>query len=276
MSAMDAQNPLASAPAVQKLSALPRRLISYRIGNLQGIGSRDRQEDSFAFVNALDVTDMKRMGLLAVVADGMGGMRDGKVASETAIASLKVSFQNMNRQENLARQLYDSVLRAGEAVFQALGGDGGSTLVECIFYQEQLWFASVGDSYLYLLREGQLLRMNREHNVMTERFLDAIRQESMDPAPGREDPEKAALSQFLGMDALDDVDCLRRPLRLHDGDVFLLCSDGVGGTVPEARVRECLSLGTPEEMCAALERAVAEAGSPYQDNYTALIIQCGR
>lgn len=276
MSAMDAHAMPASAPAVQKLSALPRRLISYRIGNLQGIGARERQEDSFAFTNALDVTDMKRMGLLAIVADGMGGMRDGKAASETAIASLRASFQAMDRQGNLAMQLSDSVLRAGESVFRALGGDGGSTLVECIFYEEQLWFASVGDSYLYLLRDGQLLRMNREHNVMTERYLDAIRQGSMDPAQGREEPEKAALTQFLGMDALDDVDCLRRPLRLHDGDVFLLCSDGVGGAVPEARVRECLSLRTPEEMCAALERAVAEAENPYQDNYTALIIQCGR
>ena len=272
---MTGANGEAAALRAPRLSALPRRLISYRIGNLQGIGSRERQEDSFAFANAMDVTEMRRQGLLAIVADGMGGMRDGKLASETAIAALKADFQSMDREGDLAAQLYRSALRAGEAVYRTLGGDGGSTLVECVFYDEQLWYASVGDSYLWLLREGQLLRLNREHNVMTERFLETIRSGSMDPSPGREDPEKAALSQFLGMDAVDDIDILRRPLRIHDGDVFLLCSDGVGGVLTGQTVRECLSKHVPEEMCAALERAVMQENNPYQDNFTALIIQCG-
>lgn len=266
----------APRPAAGQLAQPPRRLISYRIGNLQGVGSRERQEDSFAFVNAMDVTEMRRSGLLAVVADGMGGMRDGKVASEAVIASLREDFlKRLDRGGDIAGQLCDSVLRAGERVFHTLDGDGGSTVVACMFYEEQLWFASVGDSFLWLLRDGELLRLNREHNVMTERWAETIRRGGMDPEPGREDPEKAALTQFLGMDLVDDVDFLRRPMKLHDGDVLLLCSDGVGGVLTEETVRACLSNGVPEEMCAALERAVMLANNPYQDNFTALVIQCG-
>ena len=54
----------------------PERLLSYQVANLQGIGTRERQEDSFAFVNALDVTEMRRKGLLAIVADVMGGLNN--------------------------------------------------------------------------------------------------------------------------------------------------------------------------------------------------------
>ncbi len=255
--------------------AVPKRLISYRVANLQGVGSRERQEDSFTFVNAMDVTEMRRNGLLAIVADGMGGMRDGKVASETAIACMKKDFQAMDRSGDIAAQLRDSVLNAGARVFDSLGGGGGSTVVACIFYEEQLWFASVGDSFLYLLRDGQLLRLNREHNVLHERYLETIRSGSMDPEPARADWEKSALSQFLGMDVLDDVDYLRRPLKLHDGDRFLLCSDGVAGVLSEAALQSYMEKGTPADACAAMEKAILMENRQYQDNFTALVVQCG-
>ena len=69
-----------------------KRLLSYQVANLQGVGARARQEDSFTVANAFDVTEIKEKGLLFVVCDGMGGMKDGKVASETAIASIRNSF----------------------------------------------------------------------------------------------------------------------------------------------------------------------------------------
>lgn len=251
------------------------RLLSYQVANLQGIGTRQRQEDAFAFVNAMDVTEMKRNGLLAMVADGMGGMRDGKVASETAIASIKVDFQAMDRTGDLAGQLRDSVLRAGQRVYQALDGQGGSTMVACVFYEEQLYYSSVGDSFLYLLRDGQLLRLNRAHNVLQARWLAAVRSGSMDPEPARTGGEADALTQFLGMGGLEDVDYLRRPLRLHDGDLFLLCSDGVAGVLTEETIAACLREGTPEQMCAGLEQAILLENRRFQDNYTALVIRCG-
>lgn len=251
------------------------RCLSYRVANLQGIGTRERQEDSFAFSNALDVTGIRRRGLLAVVADGMGGMRDGRLASETAIVSLKKAFEKMDRSKDLARQLCDGVYFAGDQVRQTLDGEGGSTVVACIVFQEQLYFASVGDSFLYLKRGRQLLRLNCVHNCKNQAYLETIRSGSMDPERGRNHREKAALTQFLGMDGMDEMDFLRRPLPLQEGDVLLICSDGVGGVLGEQELALCLEQENPKKMCAAIENGIVQKKQDSMDNYTALVVQCG-
>lgn len=250
------------------------RRLSYRVANLQGLGTRERQEDSFAFSNALDVTGIRKRGMLAIVADGMGGMRDGRLASETTIASLKKDFEGMDRNGDLAKQLHDSVFSAGEQVRRALDGEGGSTVVACIFFQERLYFASVGDSFLYLKRGGQLLRLNCAHNCKNQTYLETIRSGSMDPDRGRNHREKAALTQFLGMDGMDEVDFLRRPLPLQEGDVLLVCSDGVGGVLEEQELALCLNEENPKKMCVAIENGIVQKKRSSMDNYTALVIQC--
>ena len=70
----------------KKPAPVRERLLSYQVANLQGRGTRERQEDSFAFANALDVTEILRRGLLAVVADGMGGLKDGREVSQACVA----------------------------------------------------------------------------------------------------------------------------------------------------------------------------------------------
>lgn len=251
-----------------------KRLLSYQVANLQGIGTRKQQEDSFAFVNAIDVTEIKKSGLLAVAADGMGGMKGGKEASEMVIACLIEDFKKMDRSKNLGFQLRDSVLRAGDKVFELLSGEGGSTLVACILFQEQLYFASVGDSYLYLKRNHQLYRLNREHNVRNYLYLKNIRSGNMDPTSANQHREVAALTQFLGKELLDDIDFFRQPLPLQDGDTILLCSDGVGGVLTEQELLNCLTQGFPSDACCCMEQSIFQKREPYQDNYTALVINC--
>lgn len=256
------------------VSYIKQAQLSYQAANLQGLGTRERQEDAFTFVNVTDVTRIREKGLLAVVADGMGGMENGALASQTVINSLRTDFDKMKPEHNLAEQLYQSVIQANSQVFQALGGYGGSTVVVCIFFDEQLYFASVGDSFLYLMRNGQLIRLNREQNVLHNRYLAAIHSGSVSMKEFDSDSEDAALSQFLGMPELDEIDCFLRPLPLKDGDVLFLCSDGVGGVLAEEAIISCLQRGSPDAACVALEDAVLQAGRQYQDNYTAIVIRC--
>lgn len=251
-----------------------RQLLSYQVANLQGVGTRERQEDSFAFANVLDVTEIRKKGMLAVVADGMGGMQDGKEASEIAIARIREAFEGMDRQGDLALQLCGAVFDAGDEVFRRLNGGGGSTLVACILYQEQLYFASVGDSYLYLKRGQQLIRLNREQNCRTQSYLETIRLGSMEPSAGRNHEEKEALTQFLGMEGMDEVDFVRRPFPLKDGDILLICSDGVGGALSEQEILSGLTSQSPAEMCTAIEDQIWLQEKEYLDNYTMLVIQC--
>lgn len=246
--------------------------LRYQVDNLQGIGARERQEDSFTLVNALDEQQYKDYGLMFAVCDGMGGMKDGKIASETAVNSFRSSFSQMDRKGKIALQLKESVFVASEEIEELLEGDGGSTAVVGVILHEQLYFVSVGDSYFYLKRDGKLYRLNGEHNICRQRYLENIREGVFDPKECRDDPEAAALTQFLGMTGLSEVDCLVRPMFLKRGDILLACSDGVGGVLDEQELTDILDAS--EGMCRQMEQYIAEHAKPNQDNYTALIIRC--
>ena len=266
--------PLLNTPRVYTTEAPIPRFLSYRGAQLQQIGTRANQEDSFAFVNISDVTLMRKRGLLAVVADGMGGMKDGKIASEAAIASIKEDFENLDPALDIPAQLRDSMIKANNIVFGELNAQGGSTGVVCVFYNEHLYYTSVGDSYLILKRGDTLYHLNRKQNMFTRVCLQQIREGSVDVTPARTHEEKAALTCFLGMRELRDIDYVLRPIPLMEGDVILLCSDGVGGVLNEDQLKECLSAPVPELMCRMMHEGIEAAGRRYQDNYTALVVQC--
>lgn len=256
--------------------APPVRLMSYQVGNLQGMGSRVRQEDSFTLANAFDVRQIKNKGLLFVVCDGMGGMKDGKVASETAISSIRESFEKLESTADIAIQLKNSIYLAADRVENILEGEGGSTVVAGIIFQEKLYYASVGDSYFYMKRGEHLYRLNQEHNMCHRIYLSCIREGNMNPQEGRMDEESGALTQFLGMTGLSEVDGFVRPMPIREGDVFLACSDGVGGVLEKQEVWDALNQASPQEMCACIEKAIISHNKLNQDNYTAVIVQCVR
>lgn len=262
------RNNKAEAPADLEQAGRP----AYRLENIQGVGARARQEDSFTFMNALDEQLYRDRGMMFAVCDGMGGMKDGKAASETAISSFRRFFEELDRDADIAGQLRESVFAASAKIEDILEGDGGSTAVIGVIFQEQLYYASVGDSYFYLKRDGGLYRLNTEQNICHLRYLENIRDGGFDPQECRNDPEAAALTQFLGMTGLSQVDCSVRPLRLQSGDLLLACSDGVGGVVDERELLEILD--GSEGMCRRIEQCIAEHARQNQDNYTALIIQC--
>lgn len=266
----------ASKPENRPQECPVQRCLSYETAYLYCQGKRERQEDAFLYVNQADVSLMNSQGLLAVVADGMGGMYGGREASNAAVEVLKEDFAQINRQEDIAGQLADSIHRANDAVRQLLDGRGGSTIIACLLFRETLYYAGVGDSFLYLLRGGQLIRLNREQNTRHRLYREAIDHGLMDPSVADDNPEAAAVTQYLGKAVLDDLDYFRRPMKLKEGDVLLLCSDGVAGMLDEDCLVQCLSCGRPAAACAAMDQRIVQADNPYQDNYTALVIRCDK
>lgn len=249
-------------------------LLSYQVANLQCVGTREQQEDSFAFVNALDVTEIRRKGLLAVVADGMGGMSDGKQVSEACVASILSEFQNMDRDKNIAEQFKDSVMQTNKHLYGRFYGEGGTTLVAALIYQENLFWISVGDSYLYLKRGKRLYRLNRDQNYRSRLYLEAIRSGNLSTVEADSDPDGPRLSEFMGSESIEEVDQNLRAFHLVDGDSILLCSDGVGGVLKEFEILECLSTVSTRDVCAKLDSKIRTLNRSNQDNYTALVIRC--
>lgn len=255
-------------------SQLPERNLSYKCSVIQGIGTRERQEDAWALINADDVSMIRKEGLLAVVSDGMGGMANGVQASQTAIQAITGDFKKMNRSTSLEKQLTESVKHASCAVYEKLLGSGGSTVVACIVYDQQLYYAGMGDSYLFLLRQGKLIRINREHNVLHQRYLEMIRQGDMDIAGIAGIHQPNAVTDFLGLNGGGDVDRLVRPMPLLNEDVLLLCSDGIGGVLLPSEICTCIGQEDVNSAASALQKMLLAKKCSNQDNYTAVIIRC--
>ena len=246
----------------------------YRFANLQGIGAREYQVDSFAFSDIFDPEMIKTKGVLAVIADGMGGLQHGKTASQTAVSVIRQSFSNIDTSASIVDQLNAMVSQAGAKVEAVINGKGGSTVIIALIFQDKLYFSSLGDSYLYLKRGEWFIRVNRPHNIAAKALADLVERGQTDPKKALIDNDPVALTEFLGKEPVEKIECFVRPLQMHSGDVLLLCTDGVGRTLNEREIRNSLSCDTPARMCSALEDRVIAKRQRNQDNYTALVIQC--
>lgn len=244
-----------------------------RVGNVQGVGLRERQEDSFAILNAADAGEQARQGLLAVVCDGMGGMADGKLASECAVGLFRQWFQEREGDKDIPGWLNACVQAASEAVFRQFSGHSGTTLAAVHIYQNALHWVSVGDSAIYLRRNGGVFQLNREHTYLNQLYARELAEEVICKERAERDEDARRLTSFVGIDRLAEVDGNLRPLPLRPGDVILLCSDGISGVLTPPELMEAMRL-PPDQGCALLETLVQEKNVPEQDNYTGILIAC--
>jgi serine/threonine protein phosphatase PrpC len=137
-------------------------------GNAQHIGQRQQQQDSFGFSNLGDAEFRKHGGILAVVADGMGGMAHGDAASRAALKAFLQAYESKTEVEPIADALLRSIQAANAGVYQlALEMDAaeemGTTLVATVLKNDQLHWVSAGDSAIFLFRDGEYTQLNQPH-----------------------------------------------------------------------------------------------------------------
>ncbi len=229
-------------------------------------GARDGQQDCF-FVSPPE----ERAGVLAVVADGMGGLADGDKVSEAAVSAMAHGFYQTEEAPQAA--LLQLAEQANAAVNRLLGDDvynSGSTLAAGLLRDGAFHYLSVGDSRICLYRQGILYQLNREHiyrNDLAVRFVNG--EESLENVTGH--PKAAGLTSFLGMGQLKYVDLPAEPVTVRPGDRFLLMSDGVYNALTRGELAAALE----GESCAeAIREAIRAKAYQNQDNYTAVILTC--
>ena len=247
--------------------------LAIRVANLQGIGEREEQEDSFAVLNATALAELSSQGLFALVADGMGGMEGGRQASEWAADFFVQLFRERDPKRSVPEWFYQSVHAVSDSVYRQFGGRSGTTLVAVHLLEDRLHWLSVGDSAIYLARDGGVFQLNREHTCLNQLYLQELEQPVIDKARAEQDEDARRLTSFVGIDRLAEVDLNLRPLTLKRGDALLVCSDGISGVLTPPELLEAMSL-PPEESAALLEHMVLEKGIPGQDNYTGILIAC--
>jgi PPM family protein phosphatase len=277
----------------------------------QIIGARELQEDAFA-VSHPTLGSTGASALLAIVADGIGGHGGGDVASRIAVESFAASMTaslggadaggfadfdigediflepaeipgaargsadaaafNVPTLFNLALtqanlDLADAKIRSPQLASM------GSTFVAALIENGKLWWVSVGDSHLYLVRQNKLEKKNALHTY--GEFLDAQTREGQ-TVEDAGDRERKRLTSSLDGEDIALIDCAAEPLVLQAGDVVILASDGLNA-LTEARIVFAVTAADSAQACAAeLLKAVEALAHPKQDNTTVVVIRYGK
>jgi serine/threonine protein phosphatase PrpC len=208
---------------------------------------------------------------LFVLADGMGGAQAGEVASQTAVGVFSDQGGLPDGPGTYEERLAALVAQANGRVYsQAQSEDQfagmGTTLTVAYVGEDDLAIAHVGDSRFYVLRDGELEQLTDDHSLVGE----LVRRGQISAEEAEDHPQRSIITRALGIEGEVTVDHFSWPVR--DGDVFLLCSDGLTGMVSDAGVAEILA-GAPS-LAVAAQRLVAaanEAGG--RDNITVVLFR---
>ena len=240
------------------------------LGKIHDIGRRDYQQDSFGQTAVLCNT-----GILAVLADGMGGLSGGERVSQKIVMEA-LTFGSTLQANQVPTALPNMVAGINRAVNQMLGPKGlytsGSTVVSALITGNALRWISVGDSRVYLYRDGQLSQLSRDHDLLQD-WMPDILEGKRSMAEALRNPDGRKLTSFIGMGELRHVDYNRTPVALLPGDRVLLMSDGVYGTVSDADMAAILrDCGNVQLAASHIGQRIMGAALPYQDNYTLIVL----
>lgn len=260
---LSGQGPVSSSSAAAS-GMEPDREVS--IGNDQTIGRREEQDDYFA-------STVTKAGTLAVLADGISGVSNGRMASTLAVTMFSREFLKLDDAGNFPAYFHKASLVSNRAILEQLGGAiGGTTLVAAVVSDHMLHWGAVGDSLILLFRDGEFLPVNSKdtfESVLEARYLAG--------EIGREEvsgnPMKNQLTNYLGYAGFQSME-IGEPIPLQPGDIVILCSDGVYDALTEVEMEQILMQGMPpqetaEEMIACIERKSYK----HQDNATVLILE---
>jgi PPM family protein phosphatase len=243
------------------------------------VGGRSGQEDAFRLWPTEGVVSPKADGggLLAVLADGMGGHTGGAIAGQTACRAFTEVFAAATAPPEA--RLKSALTASNEALAKGVEQNAalkgmGCTLVAAWIDDLGLRWTSVGDSLLLLYRLPDVIRLNADHSLGS--FLDEqARQNKITRSEARRNRNRNALRSALTGSKIDLIDLRSEPLGLRPGDWVVLASDGLcslsGDEIADViyRFRE----STPEAMADGLIAAVTQKGAVDQDNATVVVVR---
>jgi len=239
---------------------------------------RDHNEDSFY----LPVNER-----LAIVADGMGGHASGEIASRMAVETIVSYFKETEGEQQLTwpfkvdrghnqtiNRMATAIKLANQQIFEGAERKSewhgmGTTVVSTLFLDDVLIVGHVGDSRLYRVREGGIDQITEDHSLLN----DYLKAKKLTPEEIEAFPHKNVIVRALGMKDTVTVDINR--VEPKDGDIFLLCSDGLSGMVTDKQMEQILqSQADLDKACAQLiDAANANGGN---DNVTCILAQYRR
>jgi serine/threonine protein phosphatase PrpC len=247
---------------------VPQRHLAVRAVLRTDVGLvRSENQDFGTYTTATEESTSHPGGRLLIVADGMGGHRGGATASRLAGETVKMQYLD-SETTDIPTALRQSLTRANARIFSEaqsnpeLRGMGTTTSVLAV-RDHHGWLAHVGDSRIYLVRDGHIQQLTDDHSLVAT----MVREGLLTSQEAETHPRRNVLQRSMGVAEDVEID-VRGPFELREGDTFILCSDGLHGVVKEHELQE-IAAGTIEEAADEFLRRALERGAP--DNVTVIV-----
>ena len=182
---------------------------------------------------------------LFAVADGMGGHNGGDIASQMAVKLFSESLSEETRPSDVAKYLSKTITYINQSIYehgqanQELKGMG-TTISAYMLDNKYAYFANVGDSRVYMIHDGMIFQMTRDHSLVQEKLNLKI----YDREGARKDPQKNVLIRTIGFEPNVEVDIYK--FRLLRNTIFMVCSDGLHGKICDADVLRIIKHNIPD------------------------------
>jgi len=232
---------------------------------------RSHNQDAQDTILAKSFQNWQELGHVFIVADGMGGHAVGEKASAKAVREIPLNFLK-HAQTGVANALRRAFVETNASI-HAIGQKNpefkglGTTATLLVLRPEGAWFAHVGDSRGYRVRNGEIQQLTFDHSLLWE----MARRQNVEPEE-LQGLRSNVIIRSLGPDALVQVD-IEGPHPMEPGDVFVICSDGLSGPVEDSEIGAIAAMLPPDEACKFLIQLANLRGGP--DNITVQIIRIG-
>jgi len=242
------------------------------LGNLTDIGChRDENQDYYCYAEPEDEEEFAHKGRLAVIADGMGGHEGGQVASRIAVERVRDAYlaqPDGDPRENLIAAFCEAHSAIQQYAHDHPELEGMGTTCTCaVLKNNQLYYGHVGDSRLYLLRQGAISLVTEDHSYVQ----GLVRQGMLTPEEAAVHPQRNILTAALGTESAVPADFSQEPMPLAPGDVLLLCTDGLHGLVSDRDLLFSAGGSPAGDACQELVKMAKNRGG--FDNITVQILR---
>ena len=241
------------------------------VAQLTDIGrKRESNEDNMIFIIPGDPQVLTTKGALFVVADGLGGHTKGEVASEMTVKLVREAYYQ-DENDDISASLQHAVEHANTLIYQTnqvqieppdKDHSMGSTCVAAVLQGDTVYIANVGDSRAYIVRKGQVKQVSQDHTPEAEQMRAGLLTEEQARAQSSN-----KITRCLGIKPDVEVDVFTEPV--HQGDVLVLCTDGLSKTISDEEIGKLVQQFEPQQSVQRLIELANEQGGP--DNITAVV-----
>lgn len=251
----------------ERNSLATEELLVPSIAFFHEIGKRESQQDSY-YISPMD--EYRKNGLVAVVADGMGGLKYGDEISDRIISRIEemtpLSF-------HATEIIVEELTKLSNDIYDKYRMHGGSTLAMIQIYRNYFHFYTAGDSEVILIRNGEATVLNQRQKYVTH-LVRRMAKSGNTTYEAYVNKEARALVDFIGNNN-PRILHTAKPIRLVAGDTIVICSDGLTDILPWRTLPQ-YTKGSARKAAENLKRNIKLKNHPKQDNYTGIVIKISR